>query len=504
MLSQQHLQAGVLPPLPKKTQGSVSVTQATDLSFQGNAITRPGQAQVNTSVALVKSSAESPARSKPKYRAEPQRQPFNEQIHNGNTYAYPQLPLNAQPNAAEIEKQHALKKKIQTKRKLALQQRLRTPDAVPGRKHIEIQTELYLEELADQVPEAYAATQTDAFIDRAPSPLYMPKKTGVDATTQIIDGELFDFDFEITPIVEVLVAKTLEQAQLEVIEETELGLLAQYRQEFEERRNAELTEVKRLESLENRRAEEKSRRLNEQLRIQYEKEQAAEKVAARAFSQAYLRNLIPSVLDELADNGFIYNAVEKEVTHLFIPWISNCVEQKLNRVRTARSIVDNLLLHALQKRQETYENARLAALAPKAAAEAEAAAENAELNAFEVSQSENVPETPAVASSVEVEPKEETEATQEAEQVASSAEGDSPGASQNTDADKEQAAISTPGASESLETENSNEANSSLGADSSLLQSEEVSGSGNGDASADAPTTAAPELETEGEPAAEL
>lgn len=43
---------------------------------------------------------------------------------------------------------------------------------------------------------AGAGTQTDAFLPRPPTPLFVPPKRGVDAETQIVDDELFDFDFE--------------------------------------------------------------------------------------------------------------------------------------------------------------------------------------------------------------------------------------------------------------------------------------------------------------------
>lgn len=59
-----------------------------------------------------------------------------------------------------------------------------------GRKHIDVQTELYLEELTDRVEEADVETQTDAFLDRPPSPFYIPAKTGVDVSTQILEGEV--------------------------------------------------------------------------------------------------------------------------------------------------------------------------------------------------------------------------------------------------------------------------------------------------------------------------
>ena len=65
-----------------------------------------------------------------------------------------------------------------------------TPPAVDGRRHTEVQTELYLEEITDRVEEADIHTQTDAFLDRPPTPLFIPAKTGIDATTQIEEGEV--------------------------------------------------------------------------------------------------------------------------------------------------------------------------------------------------------------------------------------------------------------------------------------------------------------------------
>lgn len=120
--------------------------------------------------------------------------------------------------------------------------RPKSPDPVAGRVHMEVQTELYLEELSDKVEEADISVQTDPFLDRPPSPLYIPAKTGVDKETQIEDGEvkyfkflclvriirveqLFDFDLEVKPILEVLVGKTLEQSLMEVAEEEELDRL---------------------------------------------------------------------------------------------------------------------------------------------------------------------------------------------------------------------------------------------------------------------------------------
>jgi len=66
----------------------------------------------------------------------------------------------------------------------------KSPETAGGRPHREVQTELYLEELTDHVEEMDEACQTDAFLDRPPSPLFIRAKTGLDAATQVYDGDV--------------------------------------------------------------------------------------------------------------------------------------------------------------------------------------------------------------------------------------------------------------------------------------------------------------------------
>jgi radial spoke head protein 3 len=79
--------------------------------------------------------------------------------------------------------------------------------------------------LADKPPEQEVEAQTDFYIDKPPERLFKPRKFGVDKETQVLDGELFDFDIEVAPILQVLMNKTLEQARMEVLEEEELKLM---------------------------------------------------------------------------------------------------------------------------------------------------------------------------------------------------------------------------------------------------------------------------------------
>lgn len=57
-------------------------------------------------------------------------------------------------------------------------------------------------------PEHDTETQTDEFEERPQTPDFVPKKTGVDVSTQIkTSDDLFNFDLEVQPLLAVLVGK---------------------------------------------------------------------------------------------------------------------------------------------------------------------------------------------------------------------------------------------------------------------------------------------------------
>ena len=122
-----------------------------------------------------------------------------------------------------------------------------TPEPVPGRLHMELQTEKYVEMLTDKPPEKEEGVATEFYLDRPPVPLFQPKMPAKEncKATQIFDEdpELFDFEQEIEPMLNVLVKKTLEQARMMVLEEEELKVMRKQQKEYEEVRNAELVEA---------------------------------------------------------------------------------------------------------------------------------------------------------------------------------------------------------------------------------------------------------------------
>ena len=95
-------------------------------------------------------------------------------------------------------------------------------------------------------------------------PLFQPKMPSKEncKATQIYEGdyELFNFNEEVEPMLNVLCSKTLEQARMEVLEETELEIMRSQQKEYEEIVNAELIIAQRYEAAEQRCKEEVSRR----------------------------------------------------------------------------------------------------------------------------------------------------------------------------------------------------------------------------------------------------
>ncbi|NWU93231.1 RSPH3 protein, partial [Upupa epops] len=279
---------------------------------------------------------------------------FDRRVVRGITCGRHGTPAATQPSHLEIQRQREAWKRALARKRAKEQMQPKTPEPVEGREHIHVQTELYLEEISDRVIEVDTECQTDAFLDRPPTPLFIPAKTGRDVATQIEEGELFDFDVEVKPIVEVLIGKTVEQALLEVMEEEELAQLWAHQRAFAELRNAELAEVQRLEEQDRRYREEKERRKLQHKQLLQKQKETTEKIAAQAFAQHYLADLIPAVFNNLRESGFFYDPVERDIETEFLPWLMTEVEETLEKKVLARTMLDCLIHEVVEKRLDAF------------------------------------------------------------------------------------------------------------------------------------------------------
>lgn len=185
--------------------------------------------------------------------------------------------------------------------------------------------------------------QTQDYIDRPQTPLFNPVKYGEDKSTQIEKGELFDFDEEVEPIINVLTYKVLEESRMEVLEEEELKEMKRQEQEFEKVRNRELEIVQKLENQERRRNEEKERRtLEREMRMKMSKIYQ-EKLISCVFAKNYINPIKNSVLSTLEDNGVIRKPEINEYTTIISPNLHQGSEMIYNEQRIIDEEIINML-----------------------------------------------------------------------------------------------------------------------------------------------------------------
>ena len=185
--------------------------------------------------------------------------------------------------------------------------------------------------------------QTQDYIDLPQIPLFKPEKRGEDAGTQIEKGELFDFDEEVEPIINVLTFKTLEEARMEVLEEEEIKEMKRQMQDFEKVRNRELEIVQKLECQTIRKEEEKLRR-NEERIIRTEMAKIYQKkLISCVFAKNYLKNIRANTLKDLEENGVLRKREKNEYHTKILPSMKEGCEKLLEEENSVLFGLDNLL-----------------------------------------------------------------------------------------------------------------------------------------------------------------
>lgn len=153
---------------------------------------------------------------------------FDKRVHRGNSYAAMVIPAGTNHDTMVTDKRSTMKAKSLASRRSFKAGTIRaervvpiypnrdipSPEPVFGREHCQVQTEQYWEYLTDQPPTRDFGIATEFYLDRPPVPLFTPKMPAKEncKETQINDGdyELFDFNAEVEPMLNVLCLKTLE------------------------------------------------------------------------------------------------------------------------------------------------------------------------------------------------------------------------------------------------------------------------------------------------------
>lgn len=206
----------------------------------------------------------------------------------------------------------------------------------------------YLVEQNDlPVLKATKDNQTDEFVPRPPSPDYVPAKNGVDVGTQVDDVcELFDFEKEVAPMLDVIVMKTIEQSLFEVESEAELDSLEAAAMQFRAEKFKEEEWVKQREE---QAVKDHANTRNHILALQQAREAEVRTKTAVAGVQM-MKQILPHAFDTIAAsnlaNGLWQTPEAAAAEGVVLPSLLAATSERAAAHLSAQDVVDEILIGA--------------------------------------------------------------------------------------------------------------------------------------------------------------
>ena len=128
---------------------------------------------------------------------------------------------------------------------------------------------------------------------------FLPQKLGKDEGTQILDGDLFDFDQDVQPLLTVIVGKTLEQSLLELEQEQEIENLRQAKLMYSKKRNDDSKRIKNLEEKEIQKKYNNDAKKEIRKQVRETRKKTQKELISRFVSKVYLRDLVKNSKKDL-------------------------------------------------------------------------------------------------------------------------------------------------------------------------------------------------------------
>jgi hypothetical protein len=262
---------------------------------------------------------------------------WDKRVHRGNTYSmYTQNAIKEALEQAENPPAPTMRRKRAAKEKSLFDMPLPEKERVP----VDLTNNLVAKEVIPVLDTVEA--QTDEFLPEPPPEQYQPQKTGIDESTQVEDGELFIFDFEVEPILEVLINKTLEQSIMEVEGENEILEMTEFKTEWMKRQAAMMKDWEAQVAEEWVRWGQKEEVVKQKREEKRREAQVLLKIQAMAVAKAHLKGLLPNAVQKLQEEAFP-DKTDMTVTRTFMPQIVAEVRQQVQNnagaERSIRSIV---------------------------------------------------------------------------------------------------------------------------------------------------------------------
>lgn len=272
---------------------------------------------------------------------------WDRRVHRGNTYGM--FAQNAIKDALQDHTQVSFSPKTRRKKKEPSPFDIPLPER--PRVAVDLSKHLIAKEVIIDVETVTA--QTDELLPEPPVEQYQPQKTGVDVHTQVEDGELFDFDLEVDPILDVLVNKTLEQSMMEVEEEHEMATMKDFKSSWYQRQTTmardwelqvqeEWARWQEKEALMARKREEKKREAQVLLKIQ-----------SMAAAKQHLDQIVPTAVTSIQETAFP-DCKSMAIERLFLPSLLGLVQKEVATMRQADKLVAQAVSDTVQAQVASY------------------------------------------------------------------------------------------------------------------------------------------------------
>lgn len=276
---------------------------------------------------------------------------WDKRVHRGNTYGmYTQ---NAIKEALQEATQN-VSPKPRTKRKPKEPAIFDMP--LPEKERIPVDLTAHLVAKEEVIEVDTVEAQTDEFLPEPPPEQYQPPKTGVDVHTQVEDGELFNFDFEVEPILDVLVNKTLEQSIMEVEEEHEMQSMTEFKDGWYRQQEAMMKDWQVQVQDEWKRWEEKEAIVNRKREEKRREAQVLLKIQAMSAAKQHLSGLVPNAVSDLKEQAFP-DEQGMAIDRIFLPQLLGQVQQEIHNVIRTRQQVDQVVAGCFRANQGAHARA---------------------------------------------------------------------------------------------------------------------------------------------------
>lgn len=200
--------------------------------------------------------------------------------------------------------------------------------------------------MTDLPPCHDAITQTEFVIEKELPDLSMPVYTGIHKETQIYASEnLFDFDYEAEPVVQVLVTRCLEESRIEVVEEEELRVLKERQVHLQKIFEKEEKERRELEHREREKDRVNKKKNDERRRRKNELIDTHQHMISRVYTKRFLDDTKRAAFEILENMCMFMDEDEKDIKDNFMPWLYeqtlDIAKNRYEKTKEVDCVIDN-------------------------------------------------------------------------------------------------------------------------------------------------------------------